>query len=68
MSHQIRKNSPKREKIFHWEKREETFRRATDEDPSPRLDKSNRCHACVQDEQHYNVTTHSINMTEIMNN
>jgi len=35
-SHRIRKNSPKnRKKNFHREKREEPFRRATEEDPSP---------------------------------
>uniref|UniRef100_A0A8C2ZFW0 Thymus, brain and testes associated n=1 Tax=Cyclopterus lumpus TaxID=8103 RepID=A0A8C2ZFW0_CYCLU len=30
--------------LFHRETREETFRRATEEDPSPRMNRSNRCH------------------------
>jgi len=34
-SHRIRKNSKEIEKTLSGEKREETFRRATEEDPSP---------------------------------
>jgi len=34
-SHRIRKNSPKIEKTLSQGKREETFRRATEEDASP---------------------------------
>jgi len=38
------KTPQKKEKPFHRERREETFRRATEEEPSPRMDRSNRCH------------------------
>jgi len=34
-SYQIRKHSQEREKPFHREKGEETFRSPTEEDPSP---------------------------------
>jgi len=37
--HRTRKNSPKN---FTGEKREETFRGATEEDPSPQMDRSKR--------------------------
>jgi len=35
---------PRNRKTLSGERREETFRRATEEDPSPRMDRSNRCH------------------------
>jgi len=43
----------KSKKPFHREKREETFRRAAEEDPSPRMDRSNRWHVYIT--KHYRV-------------
>jgi len=48
------KEKLKKWKTFSRGKREETFRRATEADPSPRIDGSNRCH--VYRRKHYRVT------------
>jgi len=40
----VQEKLPTNKKTFQGDKREETFRRATEEDPSLRIDRSNRCH------------------------
>jgi len=52
--------SGKTEKKLSRGKREETLRRATEEDPSPRMGRSNRCH--VYRMNSVTVTTYSINI------
>jgi len=51
----------KEEKKLSQGKRGKTFRRATEEDPSPGWTEARD----VQNEQRYRVTTHSMNMTEM---